>query len=479
MKRKIKGYITVYLALVICVLLSLVMLVIEGARQQTIKFQTECVMDAGMNSIFAEYHREMNKQYGLFFIDDSYGGFSGRVSNTKSHLLSYMNMNFHASQDMSIPLFRIKDITSINADNGDLFKTSFATDNSGEVLRYQIVRYEKDIKGISVFDKDPMITDIEKLLADYQEYQEKRILTNENIANIKNEINSKREEPVNIDNPADSVEELSGISVLYYAIGDASSLTGTRINLGDYISHRNYEEGVGLYSEQESPGGLISNPFYCEYVFDKCGYYKNLKDNSRMKYQIEYILKGKNSDLDNLEAVAMNIFEIRYAVNMANLLASSEKQLQAEEMAAAVALVLENPQLFDSVKWSIIYAWAYAESAKDLRILYDGHPLGVMKTDEDWNTPISQIVTFKSHLSEYKIPAGTMSYKDYLYAFLNLESTKNQNMRLMDVMEMDIRLTPGNGAFKMDNQIYQTAAKVNIHSEYGYNYDITRQFSYN
>lgn len=482
MKRRIKGYITVYLALIICVLLTLILMVIEGARQQTIRFQTECVMDAGMNSIFAEYHREMNKQYNLFFIDDSYGSSRGGVSNTKTHLLSYMNMNFHASDDFAVPLIRVRDITAINADNADLFKTSYATDNNGEILRYQIVQYEKDIMGISLIDKEPIGLNIEGLMKDYENYYRDKTSVNENLSNLEDTINSERigngEEAIIFDNPADSVESLSGLSILYYAIGDASSLTGVCINPQDYISNRSHIEGYGLYEEQNLPIGIVTNPYYCKYVFDKCGYYNNVKDNSLLKYQIEYIIKGKDSDLDNLEAVALNIFEIRYALNMANIMASGEKQQQAQELAMVIALLCKNPQLVEYLKWSILYAWGYAESAKDLRILYDGHPLGAVKTDADWNTPFSQIATFKEHLSEYHLPSGSISYGDYLYGFLMLESTKNQNMRLMDIMEMDIRLTPGNSNFRMDNQIYQTAAKVNVHSEYGYSFDITRQFSY-
>ena len=64
-----EGYITVYLSLSLLVMLSLIFTLIEGIRMQTIRFQTECVMDIGLNSIFAEYHRELLDQYDLFAID--------------------------------------------------------------------------------------------------------------------------------------------------------------------------------------------------------------------------------------------------------------------------------------------------------------------------------------------------------------------------------------------------------------------------
>ena len=57
----------------------------------------------------------------------------------------------------------------------------------------------------------------------------------------------------------------------------------------------------------------------------------------------------------------------------------------------------------------------------------------------------------------YKKPPGSdqfkkgqsgMSYRDYLGAFLYLQSEETTLSRLMDVMEADIRMTPGNEAFR-------------------------------
>ena len=59
---KKEGYITVYLSLTVAVMLSFIVTLIEGIRVQTIRFQTECVMDMGITSIFAEYNRELLKQ---------------------------------------------------------------------------------------------------------------------------------------------------------------------------------------------------------------------------------------------------------------------------------------------------------------------------------------------------------------------------------------------------------------------------------
>ena len=48
----------------------------------------------------------------------------------------------------------------------------------------------------------------------------------------------------------------------------------------------------------------------------------------------------------------------------------------------------------------------------------------------------------------------------------------------VDIMEMDIRRTPGNSAFMMDRQVYQLTADVNVSSGYGYDCSIKRFYSY-
>ena len=50
--------------------------------------------------------------------------------------------------------------------------------------------------------------------------------------------------------------------------------------------------------------------------------------------------------------------------------------------------------------------------------------------------------------------------------------------RFMDICEMDIRNTLGNGYFKMDGCLQAVKAKANVSSGYGYGYQITREYGY-
>lgn len=478
MKKKIKGYVTVYISMILGVMIMLVVTVIEGARRQTVRFETECVMDAAINSIFAEYHREMVNRYGLLFIDDSYGQ-TGNIDKTKSHFLKYMNMNFQSSGNQ----YKSGDMLQIHADNADFSRISFASDDEGTVLRYQIIQYMKTKSGINLISNDKFnsfeIEDAENL---FENYRARREVLDEQIDSIVKDYNvsSGEEDKIyDVSNPADSVEKSPDGGVLFYAFGDTGKLSARSVSLGQYISHRGYVNGYGLYESQDSPYSVADKIMFDQYLFDRLGFQGEEKEGSNLNYQIEYILEGKGSDIDNLEAVLKKIFYIRYAANIGYLRTDVGKQEEAYALALTSTSVIAQPELAEIVREAILLAWAYAESAKDMRILFDGNKLSPVKIAEDWNTSLDEILHFKDTLSNYHAPiAGSMDYKSYLQSFLLLTNNKKDNMRLMDIMEMDIRLTSGNGAFRMDNQIYQLTVDSNVSSQFGYGFSIKRSFSY-
>lgn len=472
---RVKAYLTVYLSLIIGILVTFLTTMLMAVRNETIRFETECVMDMGLDSIFAEYHRECLKQYDLLFIDSSYGEGVPDVNKTKNHLLSYMNKAFKGNNTLLS-----KDLTALKAANGTISDVSFASDNRGEVLRYQIGQYMKSKYGLNLVSKAIGSEDIAKRKDEFDSLNSQRESANGSVDEILNEINStlsEEEEPYSVSNPADAVEGYRDDSMLIYALGERrQSLAYGSTDVNSLISHRTVTNGVGLMGTKDT--GLMSDLSMNNYIFEKCGYFDKEKADSRLKYQIEYILKGKGDDAANLSLVASDIFKIRYAINEAYLWSSAVRKMEAEEVALAATSAVGVPALTEAVKASILFAWGYAESAQDLRILYDGHPLPNTKNDSNWNISIAELPVFAGCLDNYKISASGMEYKDYLYGFLVIKNIDEKTVRLMDVMEMDIRKTPGNEDFRMDGMIFSLSAEVNVYSSYGSSVSIKRNNMY-
>lgn len=485
MKKERNGYITLYLTLILGVLLSLVFVLLEAVRDKTIRMETEGVMDLGLYSIFGEYNRQLLEQYDLFFIDSSYGEGRPDVKRSEEHLQYYMNENFRKERAEGWLGFR--DLTDLSCDNAEFECYMYASDRQGQVLKSQIVDYMQDKKGIDI---------AEDLLNQFEIIQSGNYMSTDingmwdaESETLNELINEKQKEmidpetgeeiPIGLDNPADYVKNVKAQGILGLALPPEKEVSSSWIHPEYYISHRQISSGKGTLESQESLIDKVTEKFLLwDYFMEKCSTYAETKEKSVLKYQIEYLLKGKTSDLENLESVLEDILHIREAVNYFYLLSDQGKVSEADTLAWAVSILLFSPEIKDAVKATILFAWSYAESVKDIRILLDGNKLPLLKTESTWNTPLLQLLMFTSCLDQYNRSEEGMAYEDYLRFFLSLKSEKELLYRFMDICEMDIRITDGNEFFQMDGCISAVRAKVNVSSGYGNGYQITRTYSY-
>ena len=232
-----EGYITVYLSLMVAAILIFIITLTEGIRVQTIKFQTECVMDIGLSSIFAEYNRELFNQYDLLAIDTAYGESGGNEERTKSHLLQYMNMNFETPGEAELLPFR--DLTAIHADNAMFSDVSYLSDDSGMVLKYQIVKLMKEKTGVSyVEDAFSLFSDSESE-SKYKKLEGEKKSSFGQIDELLNKINEVRrkeeKDEVSIENPAEQVERMNQSLVLDIAVKDCSAIMHQNPNLSHTV----------------------------------------------------------------------------------------------------------------------------------------------------------------------------------------------------------------------------------------------------
>lgn len=482
MKKEQKGYITLYLTLTLGVMLTFVFLLLEGVRSETIRTETETVLDIGLYSVFGEFNRQLLEQYDLFFVDTSYGQGKPDVRRSEEHLQYYMNENFQKQRQNG--MLGITDVTNLTCDNVIFENYMYASDEDGEVLKNQIVDYMQDKVGIS---------SLERILSDFEVIQKGNYLTmdisaawedadanlNSLLEKRKQELSDNEEEPIGLDNPADYVKGIRGQGILGLALSREKEVSAMTIHPEYYLSHRKNEKGMGSLKTEENLTDKITEGWLLrEYFVEKCGSYHSSKEGSLLKYQLEYLLFGKESDLENLEAAVNRILYIREAINFVSLMADTQKVEEADALATLISLVCFSPEIKDAVKATILFAWSYAESVKDMRILLDGNKLPLLKTKESWNTPLSKLLLFTACLDEYRVEKEGFRYEDYLKFFLIQKPEKELLYRFMDLCEMDIRMTEGNEYFQMDGCISAVKAKVNVSSGYGNGYEIIGTYQY-
>lgn len=470
------GYMTVYLALVTGVLLSLFLAVVEGARRSTIRMHAECCADMALDSALAQYHREMLGQYDLFFIDTSYGTADPSFHRTEEQIYRYMEKNLRPAEEFSIPLAR--DITALYTDRVELLRAGVATDDAGAVLKYHVVQYMKDRYGISLAES---ILQKGRQLEGLQG-QDMEGQWDAAEAAMKEEITQKKrlqDEEWNGDipeTPSDAVQATRGEGILGVA-AQGMRLSAASLSEGGRPSVRSLNRGTGLMEPNEPADSMLDNGLLYAYILEKCGNLRKEKENSALAYEVEYILQQQTSDRENLRKTAQELLWMREAANVAFLFGSGLRS-EAKAAASVIAAILLLPEVAELIEVVILFAWAYAESVKDIRILFRGDKVPVMKSEGTWNTSFYQLLTYRSHLDSYHAPESGMSYQDYLGALLVLHGARQAVTGLMDVMESDIRKTPGNGNFRLDGMIDGMEAEIFVTSRYGGSYSVKRIYEY-
>lgn len=494
-----KGSITIYLALLLSVVLSLFLSVLEEGRISAIRMKTEISMDAALYSIFAEYNRALLEQYDLFFIDSSYGSGQGSLQKVKKHFEDYANDNMKPAYEKQDIL--IKDLIGIEVEETEIVKYSIATDEEGIIFKRQAIDYIKDKYGLSYINKfKRQLEDAKGNNLFERDVTSEREENDSRIEGIIRDFNNKQREEkddwidVTLDNPADSINKTRGRGSLSFVINRDTPISNNAVNLQNYISAREPIKGDGLCNRQQPE--TMDKLFFYAYLFDKYGNYVHPLDKGELQYQMEYILAGKNNDMDNLKWVVNRLILLRESANIVYLFSDKAKMAQAEAFALTLSAVMTIPELTELIKMALIFAWAYAESIYDVKQLLNGERIPLIKSDSTWHYSLEGMLSFEEEIEKrdndiivkrenertkkesifaYK---DGLSYSDYLLLFLSTAKEKKIIFRAMDIMEMDIRKTPGNGSFRIDGCIDYIKVEMKTKSRYRYSCTILREYNY-
>lgn len=476
------GYMTVHLSLTLTVIVTLCLALIEGCRYQGIQLETECVMDIGMESLLAEYHRELFKQYNIFAIDCSYGSEYASTELTENHLLEYMNHNF-SMEDIFLDRILYRDFFAIHAENAETTKTAFLTDQEGEVFRRAAINAIEDDVGIGFLQQ----------IMEWMKTIESEGLEQQDIAGEKQRIDAQIQEyngqrtadgkTIHIENPTEVLEQKRSGGILEMVLGE-SEISSRIINPDMLIEtrtrHGEINHGNLLLSQQKMWEELEEKFFFHEYLLRYLGRYGEEKTESPLWYQTEYIIAGKNSDRENLREIVNRIFIIREAANAIYLMGSEEKHAIAEAMGQLLAAVLLVPEIAGLFTTTIILGWAFAESTYDVKMILSGEKIPLIKDDQTWHYDLSTALEgdIADSADGRNENIHGIGYEDYLRIFLMFCEEREITYRTMNVVEMDVRNTPGNSHFRLDACIAELDINVKVESKYGYSFEIERQKSY-
>ena len=473
MKRGLAGYLTIYVALSLTVMLSLYLTIIEGVRRSSIEWEAECIMDVSMNSVLAEYHREVLNQYNLLYIDSAYGSAYPSYYNTEARLKYYLEQNLNL-QEVSYVDFVYKDLLGMQLSDVWLKEVTLATDLSGKLFQRKAAEAVWDDSGMQTLEN----------VLDWVQTIDSNGLLERDIEAEKAEVDARLEElqgteklledqtwiTVKIENPTRHLNDMRAKGVLRWVLPEGSIISGQRVDLSQYISARRKRGKINAGNPGQIPDITpLENVLFHEYIIRYSGRYNAPKKGSLLQYQTEYVISGKAKDEENLKNVALTISGLREVANVIYLNNCSAKMDMVKIVAKVLAYAIFTPEAEELFKASIVMGWAYLESVYDTKVLLAGGKIPLMKEDKDWHYDLDSIFTTASMEVKNQHKRG-LAYEDYLQILLYLGNQEKITFRFMDLMEMDIRLTEGNEAFRMDGCIERIGAQAVIKSGYGYEY---------
>lgn len=358
---------------------------------------------------------------------------------------------------------------------------SILTDERGSVFRHRAAEVTKDDYSITLF----------KNLEQWMRTVESSGLLNQDIASGKHAVDEEIQShngkeiqisesewmTVQIQNPTEELEKIRKDGILGMVVGEEGELSSKILRQENLILARmergQISKGNFPFPEQTDEERFWERFLFQEYLLNYMGHYASVKDKGSLSYQIEYLLSGKDGDAENLESVVNTLCAIREAANAIYLFSDEGKNKQAELVATAIATLVRVPSLAKPLKLSLLLGWAFAESLHDLKLLMAGEEVPLLK---DANTLYYSIEN-ALHIGKETGASGGMrglSYKDYLRLLLMFEDLDTLTGRAMNMVEADIRCTPGNSAFRLDACYDEVKFRICVSSEYGYKYEITR-----
>ena len=457
-----KESITVFLTLLLLLSASFFFALLETARIRGLGTKADIVSDAALESVFAEYQKEIYENYGLLMLDCAYGSGNFAIENVEKRLQEKNLNNLKRSE---------KELYGINLTECKMTGYQLLTDDGGNVFRHlaaQTAKREALVQEVDDFAEEIQQKEsLEQENGTVEERLEEANKTIEEVEQAKNTENteekvgdiSAQKPQEEVKNPIEDANQWKKSAVLSLVVRDESQLSNKAIALEHTLEHRQKETG-----NLPVQGAILEELWFVKYLETHMGSYRQISSNHALDYEWEYILNGKSSDRDNLKETVKSLIMIREIANMGYLIQDQQKCIEAEELAVALMGWSMNPPVVDATKWGILAAWAYSESILDVRALLEGRRIAWIKNAEQWTTGINQTGEAVDGFAMAKDCENGWDYLKYLQFLICMKKDSAVNYRSMDIIEVNTNAMYGK-SIQMDHMMTGCESRVSYEAE--------------
>lgn len=415
-------------------------------------------MNRAMESAFAEYQRELLEEFEVFALDGGY------ESGSYSEQRVMDRLSYYGASGMEQQVERIQ----------------LLTDRNGQAFLEQIAHFIEAKYGLGslnhLLGSMNQWEGQEEAAEQYQQteeslYQELSGMLNENELELPAE-----------DNPLPNMQKLAMTPLVELVLPKDRQLSDKSVEEGELVSHRNLRSGYGDFSDVADEAEL-SQIAFGEYVLT---HFSLAVDNGQnessgaLDYEIEYILSGKGSDRENLDAVLKKLMAFRFVPNYVYLQGDAGKRAEAQALALTLCTVAAFPAAAEVLTQVLLLAWAFGESIMDLRSLMKGYGVPLTKTGENWQLSLSGLMSLgqQEEGQEGADTQGGMKYEEYLRVLLFLNHKQEMPLRVLDMVELCLRQEKGLSWFRADDCISRMEITSTVKLRRGITYRFATYFGY-
>ena len=486
---------TLYAALSILVLFSLIAAGLYSARQAAGRVVCAGATEQALFSLFGGYDRELLERYGLLLLDGGYGAGRLRPARLLQEVEEEAALILRPTKGT---LFGPRsELLGIRMDREQNSITGYvlATDDNGRAFRRQICEVMQKKLGPAglLFLRDTLEEQENIARAREAAYAEYAIDESGSLPAIpqeedgdpqeedggaeEDETTASAEIPSWFFDPWQTLRGYHAAGVLALVLPDAAAVSAQETEGAELVSRRTLQSGMQMPADGWEGSG--EQLLLLEYLVERFPCYTSEKtpQENTLCYRVEYALAGHTSDKENLQEVLLQMVHLRTAVNFLHILRSAPLRSEAEALAELIALLVANPELQPAITLAIEAAWAYGESVRDLQALLHGGKVPLIKGEDAWDLSLAELPFLRllPPASGEEQTRG-LCYEEYLRLLLFRKNADQLTYALMDLVEMDMR--SDYPAFRLDACI--DALRVELHTAIGQNtYVVERNYGYN
>lgn len=510
------GQITVFLSLLFLVLIGFSLCVVEGVEDYSVSYLAEDAVKSAGDDILANYDKELFKNYHIFFLDPREKNYI--LTDGKQSVRQYFFGN-------SIPQIQCTSMEIIEEKTVLDEEGLYLKHEIREWMKYREERkIEENVRKLlksvveSSEERQQCANGVKE--AEHAE-KEETAKKSQNEEETEPEEESRQGGEADTTEALDpevqreratwkeikeSLQLLIKTGALFYAAENPSALSKQSISsdnlpsktkgfsssqkteLGDKLkdfSFLDMKKVMRLFSEDisiDTGSSLWTKESYLlSYIEDNFSHYgradkekmgkssekqqkQNDKENSKVQallYETEYLIGGKNSDLENLKNVTNSILALRFITNYIYTGKDAEISAEVNTMAAAVTGVMGMPQATKAVQVLIRTAISYGESLLELHTLLSGGKISLTKSKATWNLELKTMVKQLKEKATVKEGKQSVSYTDFLRMLLLMKrDSKRLCYRMMDIMQENTACTEE--GFLMENCLFSYKWKVGL-----------------